>query len=94
MLYWVTGTINSSHAPLLRDAQAARSSASADGRIEVPTGCAIFPKELYQRRRAPGPSACTTSRTGRASRRGGHFAAMERPAALADDLRKFFRTVR
>ena len=39
------------HAPLLRDAQE-REAADRDGRIEVPTGVAVFPKELYNAPRA------------------------------------------
>jgi pimeloyl-ACP methyl ester carboxylesterase len=91
-VYWVTGTINSS-TRLYYEMRKSRKLPFADGRIEVPTGVAVFPKELYNAPRAWAEryydvrhwSVFTT---------GGHFAAMERPAELAADLRTFFRPLR
>lgn len=63
------------------------------GRIEVPTGIALFqadvllpPKEWIQR------NLNVTHWT--AIPRGGHFTAMEEPRLLADDLRAFYRPLR
>ena len=48
MVYWVTGTINSS-TRLYYEMRKSAKLPFADGRIEVPTGVAVFPKELVQR---------------------------------------------
>ena len=63
-------------------------------RVEVPTGCAIFPQRDRPSRRAPGWRSCTTSQRWTAMRAGGHFAAMEEPRALVEDIRAFFRPLR
>jgi len=91
MIYWVTQSITSStriyyetrHSP----ARGKR------GRVEVPVGCAIFPKELvYAPRRWANTRYNVTHWTDMP--RGGHFAAMEEPGLLVDDIRTFFATVR
>ena len=58
--------------------------------IEVPTGVALSPKELL-------PPRALAERFLRVEHwtempRGGHFAALEEPELLAEDLRAFFRT--
>jgi pimeloyl-ACP methyl ester carboxylesterase len=92
MIYWVTGTIRSSmhyysdmYAPKLQPGQ----------HIEVPAGFASFPKDL------PGVDLPRSliERHLRVQHwtpmpRGGHFAALEEPALLAEDLRAFYRTLR
>jgi len=92
MVYWLTGTINSSTRLYYEMRKSARLP-FADGRIEVPTGVAVFPKELYNAPRAWAERYYDV-RHWSVFPAGGHFAAMERPAELAADLRKFFRTVR
>ena len=62
-------------------------------RVEVPTGAAIFPKELYRPPRAWADAAYNITHWQRYER-GGHFAAMEVPDALVGDVRTFFATVR
>ncbi len=64
-------------------------------RIEIPTGFARFPKDI------PGidPPRELAERHLRIERwtqmpRGGHFAALEEPVLLAEDLRAFFRPFR
>jgi pimeloyl-ACP methyl ester carboxylesterase len=62
-------------------------------RIVVPCGVAAFPKE------APSPPREWVERVYDVRRfnlmpRGGHFAAMEEPALLAEDIRAFFRPLR
>jgi pimeloyl-ACP methyl ester carboxylesterase len=61
--------------------------------VEVPTGCAIFPKELIRppRRWAEGTYDV---RQWTLMESGGHFAALEEPEALVADVRRFFAGVR
>jgi pimeloyl-ACP methyl ester carboxylesterase len=59
-------------------------------KVEAPTAVAVFPGEFL-----PPPPRATAARYYRLERwtlmaAGGHFAAMEQPAALADDIRAFF----
>lgn len=89
MVYWVTQTINSS-TRLYYEARHHPWRLKPGTRIEAPTGVAVFPGELVLpprhwaervyniRRWTPMP-------------RGGHFAAMEEPKLLADDIRAYFR---
>ena len=69
--------------------------AALDERIETPLGFAHFPGEIGSTgtRRAPGSSAPATWRTGPSFDRGGHFAALEEPELLVQDVRDFFRPV-
>lgn len=92
MIYWVTGTITSS-ARLYYESAHVRSDLHADGRIETPTGCAMFPGELYQPPRAWAEELYTIQHWTH-QQKGGHFAALEQPALLAEDLRIFFRSFR
>jgi len=67
---------------------------SPDGkRVEVPTACALFPRELLA-----WPPRSYAERIYNVTQwtempRGGHFAAMEAPDLLIDDIRKFSRTL-
>ena len=62
--------------------------------IDVPTGAAIFPKELYPAASQRGPRPRYNIVHWTEMPRGGHFAAMEEPDLLVDDVRSFFRLVR
>jgi hypothetical protein len=64
-------------------------------RVEVPTGVAMFPGE-YLIGRVPREWAERSYNIQYWTEmpRGGHFAALEEPALLGEDLRAFFRTVR
>ena len=62
-------------------------------RAYQPTACAIFPKELFKPPRAWVERLYDVRRWTRFER-GGHFAAMEEPAALVGDVRAFFRDLR
>ncbi|MGH2610157.1 MAG: alpha/beta fold hydrolase, partial [Tepidiformaceae bacterium] len=67
--------------------------AFAYAKVEVPTGIAAFPGEPWMTpRNWLEPRYNITHWTDMP--RGGHFAAMEQPALLVDDVRAFFRTVR
>ncbi|MEU6773590.1 epoxide hydrolase family protein [Streptomyces sp. NPDC046759] len=94
MLYWLTGTAGSSariyyeraHATGERSARPAEPSTA-------PTGLALFPAELQV------PLRHKAERTENLVRwtefdRGGHFAALEEPDLLVDDVRAFFRQLR
>ena len=60
------------------------------GYVEVPTGAAIFPKELFIAPRAWAEAHYNMTHWTEMPR-GGHFAAMEQPDLLVEDLRSFFR---
>jgi microsomal epoxide hydrolase len=91
-IYWVTGTINSS-TRLYCESTRSGGLGALDGRVEVPTAIAMFPHELYR----PPRSWCeqvydVQQFTHMPS--GGHFAAMEEPDLLVDDIRRFVRRFR
>jgi pimeloyl-ACP methyl ester carboxylesterase len=90
--YWVTNTISSS-VRLYCESQRARANGPAPEFVEVPTGAAIFPKELYRAPRSWAEAAYNLKHW-TVMPRGGHFAAMEEPELLVDDIRAFFRLVR
>ncbi|HXJ77123.1 MAG TPA: alpha/beta fold hydrolase [Candidatus Methylomirabilis sp.] len=92
MLYWITGAINSSFWPYY----ARRHSPwpiPDNQRIEVPTAYASFPREILHPPRAWAERAYNIRRW-TVMPAGGHFAALEEPAALAADIRAFFRDLR
>jgi pimeloyl-ACP methyl ester carboxylesterase len=91
MIYWVTQTPTSA-ARFYYDNRHGSGQPIAQ-RVEVPTACAAFPKELrFVPRRWLEQRYNMTRFT--LMPRGGHFAAMEQPDLLIDDLRAFFRDVR
>jgi pimeloyl-ACP methyl ester carboxylesterase len=92
MIYWLTETANSS-CRLYYEAMHAGSFAARGLRVDVPTGCALFPKELVRPPRK-WAERCYNVQRWTVMPSGGHFAAMEEPAALVDDIRAFFRPLR
>jgi epoxide hydrolase len=62
--------------------------------VDVPTGVAVFPGDLYQPIRRFAERALPNITRWSEFGRGGHFAAMEAPDLLVEDVRAFFRTVR
>lgn len=88
MLYWLTGTAGSS-ANLYYEDMHAGSWAETPGR--TPTGVAVFAEDVAIRRYSEqGNNIVHWSDF----EHGGHFAAMEAPDLLVDDVRKFFRDLR
>jgi pimeloyl-ACP methyl ester carboxylesterase len=87
--YWVTQTATSS-ARIYYENQRAP---AAQRRVEVPTACAVFPKEISIPPRRWAEAQYNVTRWTEMPR-GGHFAALEEPQLLADDVRAFFRTLR
>jgi len=91
-IYWVTGTINSS-TRLYFESMRSGGLSNLEGRVEVPTAIAIFPAEMFRPPRAWCDQVYDVQQFTRMPS-GGHFAAMEEPALLVDDVRKFFRRFR
>lgn len=89
--YWVTGTIGSSVRLYFETTKAGNARPTAY--IDVPTGCAVFPKEPLLAPRSWTEAACNVQQWTELPR-GGHFAAFEVPDLFVDDVRRFFRTVR
>ena len=91
-IYWATESISSS-TRMYKENQRYTWTMARDEKIDVPTGVAAFPAEISRpprewaersydlRRWTPMPS-------------GGHFAALEEPQLLAEDIRAFFRPFR
>jgi microsomal epoxide hydrolase len=92
MIYWVTRTINSSVRLYCESMRAGRF-AVADEKVEVPTGCAIFPKEMIRPPRRWAEAYFDVQRWS-VMESGGHFAALEEPRVLVEDVRAFFRELR
>jgi pimeloyl-ACP methyl ester carboxylesterase len=92
-LYWFTGAIGSSfwpyygrvHHPL---------PISPEQPVAVPTGYAAFPKEILHPPREIAAKTYTNIQRWTEMKKGGHFAAMEQPAALAEEIHHFFRPLR
>jgi pimeloyl-ACP methyl ester carboxylesterase len=94
-LYWVTQTAGSSARIYYesRHAAAAAPVGPTGRRVEAPTACADFPKEIiWSPRRWLELRYNITRWT--VMPRGGHFAAFEQPQLLVDDVRTFFRDLR
>lgn len=92
MIYWTEGRITSSMRLYFESAHATNNLFEG-GKITTPTGCAMFPGELYQPPRAWAEVLYNVQHWSEQPR-GGHFAALEAPDLLAADLREFFRSRR
>jgi pimeloyl-ACP methyl ester carboxylesterase len=90
-IYWATGAIGSSFWPYY--ARIHDGWPLPDGRIEVPTGYAAFPREILVPPRTWAERAYDIRRW-TVMPAGGHFAALEEPEGLAGEIRAFFRDVR
>jgi pimeloyl-ACP methyl ester carboxylesterase len=88
MLYWLTGTANSSARMYYENMHAAAWGKQPGA---TPTGVAVFAEDVAIRRYAEqGNNIVHWSEFDR----GGHFAAMEAPDLLVGDVRAFFRGLR
>jgi microsomal epoxide hydrolase len=85
-LYWFSGAIGSSfwpyHARLHRG--------WPFDRVNVPTGYAEFPKEILRPPRSLAEKMYPNIRRWTVMEKGGHFAALEQPHALAREVGEFF----
>jgi pimeloyl-ACP methyl ester carboxylesterase len=88
-LYWFTQTAASS-ARIYYESRHAAPNPNAGRRIEVPTACADFPKEIIWSPRKWLEGRYNIVRWTEMPK-GGHFAAFEQPQLLVDDVRAFFR---
>jgi len=90
-LYWVTDTVGSAMR-IYREHRLTAEDAVPSPRLETPIGYADFPKEV-----AVPPFRWVTQTYNVVQRtempKGGHFAALEQPDLLIDDIRKFFAKV-
>lgn len=92
-LYWFTGCIGASFYPYW--ARKHRPWPIPDGGpITPPTACAAFPKEIVRPPRSLAERTYTDIRQWTVMEKGGHFAAWEQPAALAEDVLGFLRGLR
>ena len=92
-LYWFTGAIGSSFWPYY--ARLHGPWPIPDGAtVGVPTGYCEFPREILRPPRSLATRTFTDLRRWSVMERGGHFAAMEQPEALAREVREHFRPLR
>ena len=95
MVYIVTRTFNTASWIYYGRREEGERLLSPEGkRVEVPTGCALFPAELLA-----WPPRSYAERLYNVTQwtempRGGHFAAMEQPDLLIQDIRKFVRALK
>lgn len=92
MIYWINGNITSSMR-LYYESMKARHFGPPYDYVKVPTGCAVFPGELARLPRSWAENSFNVTHWTEMPR-GGHFAAMEEPELLVEDIRKFFRDLR
>jgi pimeloyl-ACP methyl ester carboxylesterase len=93
-LYWLTGTVASSlrfYADSFRVPW--QPSHHREPVLQAPTGIAVFPGELSHVPRSVADRYANLVRWTRMPQ-GGHFAAMEEPELLVEDIRAFFRPLR
>ena len=89
-IYWFTGTAGSSAQIYLEHDRAGGRGAVIE--VDVPVGVAVFPRDLTPPIRSHVRGLNVTRWT--EMPRGGHFAAMEEPELLVEDIRAFFRPLR
>ena len=92
-LYWFTGTIGSSFWPYYARMHGPWPIPEGET-VDVPTGYCAFPREIVRPPRSVAERTFTDIRRWTVMPRGGHFAAMEQPEALAKEIREFFRPLR
>jgi epoxide hydrolase len=89
MLYWLTGSAASS----ARMYWESFGSLPTRSRVEVPTGVAQYPREIFRTPRHWCETRYNITHWTTMAR-GGHFAAFEQPESFVEDVRAFFATVR
>ena len=92
-LYWFTGAIGSSFWPYYARMHDVWPISPANP-VTVPTGYAAFPKEIVRPPRAIAAKTYSNIQRWTEMKKGGHFAAMEQPVALAAEIQEFFRPLR
>jgi len=92
-LYWFTAAIGSSFWPYYARMHGPWPIPAGEA-VTSPTGYCEFPREILRPPRSIAERTFTNIHRWTAMDRGGHFAAMERPEALAVEIREFFRPLR
>lgn len=89
MFYWLTGTATSAARLYCESARAGTGPLNDwAGRVDVPTGYAVYPGEMLQTPRAWGAARYNLVHYA-VHDRGGHFAAFEQPELFAADLTSY-----
>ena len=88
-LYWFTGAIGSSFWPYYARMHGPWPIPEGAS-IGVPTGYAEFPKEILRPPRSLAERTYTNIKRWSVMPKGGHFAALEQPEALAEEIHAFF----
>ena len=91
-IYWVTQTISSS-TRMYYENQKAVWTMNRDEKVAAPAGMAMFPQEISKPPREWGERSYDVRRWTEMTS-GGHFAALEAPQLLAEEVRAFFRGFR
>ena len=91
-IYWVTQTIGSS-VRMYYENQKYTWYMQPEERVEAPSGMALFPQEIAKPPREWADRSYDVRRWTEMPR-GGHFAALEEPQLLAEEVRAFFRPMR
>ena len=86
-LYWFTNCMGASFWPYYARMHGPW---PIEGKVGVPTGYCEFPREILRPPRAAAERVFTDIRRWSVMSRGGHFAALEQPEALAREIREFF----
>ncbi|KUN77878.1 epoxide hydrolase [Streptomyces bungoensis] len=95
-IYWLTATAGSSAQFYYEGAAGVRAAAAGavPPPVTVPVGVAVFPDDIFVPIRSLADRDLPTITHWTEFEQGGHFAALEEPAALAGDIRAFARTLR
>jgi len=89
-LYWLTDSAASSARIYFEN----RNLGPNGGAVELPVGCSIFPREIYQAPRSWAEACYPRLVYWHEVDRGGHFAAFEQPAVFTEELSACFRLLR
>jgi microsomal epoxide hydrolase len=92
-LYWATAAIGSSFWPYYARLHGPWPIPPGE-RVKVPMGYVEFPKEILRPPRSLAERTYADIRRWTTATRGGHFAALEQPAVLVEEIREFFRPLR
>jgi microsomal epoxide hydrolase len=90
-LYWFTGCIGASFHPYYARMHGPW---PIPGTVDVPMGYCQFPREILRPPQVLAARTYTDIRRWSVMPKGGHFAAMEQPQALAEEISAFFRALR
>nr|WP_047169515.1 epoxide hydrolase [Sphingomonas sp. Y57] len=90
MLYWLTNSATSA----ARFYWESYDIVSAQPRIDIPVGCSLFPKELFNAPRSWADDFYSNIIHWNKLDKGGHFAAFEQPETFVRELRTCFAQIR